>query len=243
MDDPLIARLVVGRRRADRRDVAAMPGLRHGERAGRREVEGVGQPRLVVLLRAEVQDGRGVETPLHARLDLHARVSEQKLFEARDETTVVVLASELLREGAVHRTVRDEQAQLTEHALTLSVHVVGRDAVEVFAPHELARSPTALRPAAHELLAERGDVELNGRPLSLVRFDSLLCDGSGGGGLGGFGVLGNRSVAGARFTNRGFTSGHDSTIERPTHGRQLMVSRRRTPARASRPRLWTSTHC
>ena len=71
-----------------------------------------GQPLVVVLLRAELQHGRAEEPPLHARLDLQARVGEHQLDEPGDVGAVVVLRRRTPRGTRGAPTVLDEEVQL-----------------------------------------------------------------------------------------------------------------------------------
>jgi hypothetical protein len=57
VDDELLGRGVVGRRRADGRDIRSVSRLGHGERAGDREAHDAREPLVVVLLGAELQHG------------------------------------------------------------------------------------------------------------------------------------------------------------------------------------------
>jgi hypothetical protein len=67
-----------------------VPDLGHRERARQFELDHIAQPRIVVLLRAELVDGRAEQAPLHTRLDLQARVGEDELHEPGEVGAVVL---------------------------------------------------------------------------------------------------------------------------------------------------------
>src|SRR5437763_1000945 len=65
LENELASLRVVGGVGADRLDVGAVPGLRHGEAAGQLQAHDGRQEALVVLLGAEVQDRAAEQPPLH----------------------------------------------------------------------------------------------------------------------------------------------------------------------------------
>ena len=95
---------------------------------------------------------------------------------------MVVVAAELLREGAVHGAVLDQQLQLAEHALAVLIHAERGIAPHRRVLHELARAAAGVRPAAEQLLPERGDVDVQSARLDRARLGVLetICVRSGG---------------------------------------------------------------
>ena len=249
VDDELLLRLVVRGGRADRRDIRPVAGLGHRERAGDLQRHDVGQERAVVVLGAEVQHRGAEEAPLHARLDLQAGVGEHELLERGDVAAVVVLAAELLREGAVHGAVVDEELQLAEHALAVLGHGQALDALEVGVRGALAGGEPDVGPRAEELPTELLHVDarrgrLVGRRRGGDRRGDLVARGLRGHG-GGSLARGRRGAAGCRVNHRRFSSfvcggqAH-STVGRVPAGRKRGVRRlqtaRGTPHRGlSRP--------
>ncbi len=166
VDLELLRRGVVRGRGGHRRDVRAVPDLRHREGAGHGQVHGRGQQAVLLLGRAQVQDRRGEQAPLDARLDLQRRVGHDELLEARQVGARRVPAAEALREREPHLVLLvlvREQAHLVEHALAVLRHRerlvlpegrVGRAGAGVAAP---------LRPPAEQLLGQAGDVDARGR--------------------------------------------------------------------------------
>ena len=122
VDDELLGLGVVGRRRADGRDIRSVTGLGHREGAGQAHVGHRAEPLVVVLLGAELVDRRAEQSPLDARLDLQARVGQHELLEAGEVRAVVVLSAVLLGQRAARAAVLDEQVQLGEHALAVLGH-------------------------------------------------------------------------------------------------------------------------
>ena len=105
VDHELLGVGVVGGRRADGRDIRSVSGLGHREGAGDLEVHDRPQPLVVVLLRAELVDGRAEQAPLHAGLDLQAGVGQHELHEAREVRAVVVEPAVLLGDRAARSAV------------------------------------------------------------------------------------------------------------------------------------------
>jgi hypothetical protein len=121
----------------------------------------------VVLLRAELVDGRAEQAPLHTRLDLQARVGEDELHEPGEVGAVVLEAAVGLRERAARAVVLDEEAQLTEHALAVLGHRLAVDAPERRVLDHLARLTPRLAPRAEEQIGDGVDVDA--RLVSLLR--------------------------------------------------------------------------
>ena len=210
VDHELLLRLVVRRGRADRRDIRAVSRLGHGERARDLQRHDVGQERAVVVLGAEVQHRGAEEAPLHARLDLQARVGEHELLERGDVAAVVVVAAELLRERLVHGTLLDEELELAEHALAVLRHGLALDALEVGLRGAITRGDADVGPRAEELAAELLHVDARRRRLGIgARGRDRRCDlvarGLRGHG-GGSPARGLRGAAGCRVNHRRFSS-------------------------------------
>ena len=113
----------------------------------------------MVLLRAQLQDRRAEQSPLHAGFDLQARIGGDELFEARDVGAVVVLAAVLLREGTVHSLVVDEEVQLAEHALAVLVHAEVVLAPERWVLDHLACCAACVGPGTQEQVTHPVDVD------------------------------------------------------------------------------------
>ena len=162
VDDELFRVRVVRRRGRRCGDVGAVADLGHREGSGDGEVHDSGQPLAVVLFGAELQDRRAEQTPLHAGLDLQARVGGDELFEARDVGAVVVLPAVLLREGAVHSLVVDEEVQLTEHAFAVLVLAEVILAPERRVLDHLARCAAGVGPGSEQQIVHALDVDARG---------------------------------------------------------------------------------
>ena len=159
VDHELLRRLVVRGGRADRGDIRAVARLGHRECAGDLERHDVGEELVVVVLGAEVQHRGAEQAPLHARLDLQRRVGEHELLERGDVAAVVVVTAELLREGAVHGALLDEQLQLAEHALAVLGHRLALDALQLGHRGTLTGGEADVGPGAEELATELLDVD------------------------------------------------------------------------------------
>ena len=199
VDHELLGLGVVGGRRADGRDIRPVPGLGHGERTGDLETHDAGQPLVVVLLGAQLQHGRAEEAPLHARLDLQARVGGDELREAGDVRAVVRLAAVLLRERAVHAAVVDEQVHLAEHALAVLLHAEPVDAPERRVLDHLAGLAAGVAPGAEQQVGDRVDIDAG-----------LGC--FGGGVRRGRGAAGGRAPAGGGLLGTDGGVGHGVTF-------------------------------
>ena len=159
VDHELLGVGVVGRRRADRRDIRSVPRLGHREGAGDLQVHDARQPLVVVLLRAELVDGRAEQAPLHAGLDLQAGIGEHELHEAREVRAVVTSPAVLLGDRATRCAVLDEQVQLAEDALAVLGHRHAVDAPERRVLDHLARFAPSLGPGAEEQIGHRRDID------------------------------------------------------------------------------------
>ena len=78
------------------------------------------------------------ESPLHARLDLQARVGHDELFERGDVAAVVVLPAQGGWEGAQHLAVLDEQLELAEDPLAVLLLALPLDALHLRSPGQLS---------------------------------------------------------------------------------------------------------
>ena len=159
VDDELFGRLVVGRGGADAGHVRAVTGLGHRKDAGNLEAHDAGQPFVVVRLGAEVQHGGTEQTPLHARLDLAARITKDEFFECRDVSTVVVLTTEVDRERPVDLSVLHQQLELFEHACAVLVHRQAFNLGHFRASGERAGCQTGIGPSAEQHLSDGFGVE------------------------------------------------------------------------------------
>ena len=170
-----------------------------------------GEPLLVVLLGAELEHRRAEQAPLHARLDLQARVGEHELLEAREVRAVVVLAAVLLGHRAPRAAVLDEQVQLREHALAVLGHRLALDAPERGVLDHLAGLAAGVAPRAEQQVGDRGDVD--------ARIGCL-----------GRRVRGGRGAAGGRALAGGGLLGADGGVGHVHH-----LSVRWTEGRSPRP--------
>ena len=247
VDDELVCGLVERGRGADGGDIRPVARLGHGERAGRREAHDAGQELLVRALGAEVHDGGAEQAPLHAGLDLHRRVADDELLEARDVPAVVLFAAERLREGAVHDALLDQALQLTGGAQPVLRHRRAGEVVELLALQQLARVLAGLGPAGEEHLGERGRIHP----------DAVLRDGGGrsagcGGKFDGVGHDGLLKARAEHVTPAGDTSRNRCPMPRSAaiRGGELLVTlykscaspvwgsardRSRSPRRCRRP--------
>ncbi len=116
----------------------------------------------MVLLGSELQHGRSEQSPLHARLDLQARIGCDELFEAGDVRTVVVLAAERLRERAVHGLVLDQEVQLAEHALAMLVLAQLVHAPEGRILDHRTRRAARVGPGAQQKVVDPIDIDARG---------------------------------------------------------------------------------
>ena len=210
VDDELLGVGVVGGRRADGRDIRSVSGLGHRERAGDLQVHDAPQPLVVVLLRAELVDGRAEQAPLHAGLDLQAGVGEHELHEAREVRAVVALPAVLLGDRAARRAVLDEQVQLAEHALAVLRHRQAVDAPERRVLDHLARLAAGLGPRAEQQIGDRRDID--------ARLGCL-----GGGVRSGRRAAGGRALAGGGLRGADGGVGHGITsrvMGRESQGRR-----------------------
>ena len=163
------------------------------------------QPLVVVLLRAELVDGRAEQAPLHARLDLQAGIGQHELHEAREVRAVVVQAAVLLGDRAARSAVLGEQVQLAEHALAVLRHGHAVDPPERGVLDHLARLAAGLGPRAEQQIGDRRDVDAGIGCLSRrVRCGRRTAGGRvlAGGGLlgadGGVGHMRHLSTSGSR---------------------------------------------
>ncbi len=195
VDDELVGVGVEGRRCADAGDIRAVADLGHRERAGNLQAHDVGEPRVVVRLGPQVQDGGAEQAPLHSALDLQARVGGDQLLEGRDVAAVVALAAEVLRKGAVHMAEVGEHLELAEDARAVLVHGEPLDAVHLGPGRQLAGRGAHVGPGAKELPLQRRQVHGRGGRivgnLDRAGIDAGLDCGAGsssggGGALGGF---------------------------------------------------------
>ena len=90
---------VVGRHRAERLHVAAVPGLGHREAAEQLAGDQVGEVGVVVALRAELEDRAAEQAELDAGLHQQGQVAEGQRLERRDGGADVAAAAVLLGEA------------------------------------------------------------------------------------------------------------------------------------------------
>ncbi len=188
VDDELLGGGVVGRGGADGRDIRAVPRLGHRERARQFEVDHVAQPRVVVLLRPELVDRGAEQSPLHAGLDLQARIGEHELHEPGEIGAVVLQAAVLLRERAARAAPLDEESQLAEHAVTVFRHGLTLDAPERGVLDHLAGLAAGLAPRPEQQVGDGIEVDAGfARLVGGVRGGRRA---TGGSALAGGGLLG-----------------------------------------------------
>ena len=119
-DHELLRLGVVRRHGAERLHVGAVAALGHREAAHRAAADEVGEVRVVVVLRAELQDRAAEEAELHAHLHQHRQVAEGEGLEGGDRGADVAAAAVLLREahaglaglGHHHHDVPDALAEV-----------------------------------------------------------------------------------------------------------------------------------
>ena len=98
-DHELLGVRVVRRDRAERLDVGAVPGLGHREAAHQLAGDELGDVEVVVVLRAELEDGAAEEPELDADLHQHREVAVGQGLERRERGADVAAAAVLLREA------------------------------------------------------------------------------------------------------------------------------------------------
>ena len=159
VDDEFLGLGVVGRGGADGGDVGAVAGLGHRERAGQIEADDVAEPQVVVLLGAQLVDRGAEQAPLHAGLDLQARVGEHELFEPGEVRTVVFEAAVLGGEGPSRAVVVDEEVQLLQHACSVLRHGLTRLLPEHRVLDQLAHLPARLAPRSQQRVGDGRHVD------------------------------------------------------------------------------------
>ena len=147
----------------------------------------------------ELQHGRAEQAPLHARLDLQARVGGDELDEAGDVRAVVRFAAVLLGERAVHAAVVDEEVHLAEHALAVLGHAEPVDAPERGVLDHLAGLAAGVGPGAEQQVGHLADVDAG--------FGCL-----GRGVRSGGGTAGGRALAGGGLFGTDGGVGHGVTF-------------------------------
>ena len=177
-DHELLRLGVVRRHGAERLHVGAVAALGHREAAHRAATDEVGEVRVVVVLRAELQDRAAEEAELHAHLHQHRQVAEGEGLEGGDRGADVAATAVLLREahaglaglGHHHHDVPDALAEVGGGHLLL-VDQDLRVLREVVA-HEVAD----LAVAAVEQGAHRVDVDLRLPVARVVGVDRVVLD-------------------------------------------------------------------
>ena len=143
-----------------------MAGLGHGEDTRNGHRHDARQVGVVVLLRAEVQHRRAEQTPLHARLDLQARVGGDEFLEAGDVSAVVVGAAQITWERPVHVPVVGQDQELAQHTLAVLGHGLALDALQRGLRRELPGAQTHVGPGAEQPTVQRLDVDSRGAVLA-----------------------------------------------------------------------------
>ena len=115
VDHELLGGRVVGRRRLERLDVAAVSGLGHRETAAQLEVDDLFHVRLVVAFGAQVLHGPAEQAPLHAGLDHQRQIRHREHLDHRDRGPDVAVAAVLFAEAVVGCARGGHDAHLLGH--------------------------------------------------------------------------------------------------------------------------------
>ena len=164
-DHELLALDVVRRVGAERLHVGPVTRLGHREAAQQLAGDEVLEVGVVVVLRAELQDGAAVEPELHADLHQDREVAEAERLEGRDRGTDVTAAAVLGREAEARRSGRCHLLDHLEDPLTELVlgHLDGVVEDAGVLDEVLAGQLTDLGVLAVQQGRERGDVDVGRR--------------------------------------------------------------------------------
>ena len=108
----------------------------------------------MMRLRAEVQNGGTKQAPLHAALDLQARVGNDEFLETGDVSAVIILPTEMFGKCAQHVTVGGKHLELVEYAQAVVGHREALDALHVRARGDFPGGEAHVGPGAEQLTPE-----------------------------------------------------------------------------------------